>query len=278
MQLAIAASVGRHEDVHHGGESTADTLLHRLQADVHADVRPPGRPLAGGADAERFLAADDNSVQVHSCHGRARQVEVVRDAILHLLADDPTLEPRDVIVMCPDIETFAPLVHATFGAGDDVVDDGGTPLRRARACVSGSPIARCARPTRCSARSPSCSTLASARVTASELVDFAGLEPVRRRFHLDDDDLARIEEWVSATGVRWGLDAAHRAPFQLAALGANTWRAGLDRVLLGVAMTEDDRPLVGGVLPLDDVDSGDIDLAGRLAELVDRVHARRSTP
>ena len=42
---------------------------------------------------------------------------MLRDAILHLLADDPTLEPRDVIVMCPDIETFAPLIQATFGAG-----------------------------------------------------------------------------------------------------------------------------------------------------------------
>ena len=64
-----------------------------------------------------LLEPDDRSLQVHACHGRARQVEVVRDAILHLLDDDPTLEPRDVIVMCPDIETFAPLIHATFGGG-----------------------------------------------------------------------------------------------------------------------------------------------------------------
>ena len=64
-----------------------------------------------------------------------------------------------------------------------------------------------------------------------------------------------------------------RAPFRLDALSANTWQTGLDRVLLGmVAMTEEDPSLVGGVLPLDDVDSGDISLAGRLAELVDRVH------
>ena len=115
--------------------------------------------------------------------------------------------------------------------------------------------------------------LADARITASQLLDFASREPVRRRFRLDDDDLARIEEWIAATGIRWGLDAAHRAPYQLDALDANTWRAGLDRLLLGVTMAEDDLRLVGGVLPLDDVDSGDIDLAGRFAELVDRLHA-----
>ena len=74
------------------------------------------RPLGAGR-------ATDASIQVHACHGRARQVEVVRDAILHLLADDPTLEPRDVIVMCPDIEAFAPLIQATFGAGESADDE-----------------------------------------------------------------------------------------------------------------------------------------------------------
>jgi exodeoxyribonuclease V gamma subunit len=38
-------------------------------------------------------------------------------------------------------------------------------------------------------------------------------------------------------------------------------------------MTEDDQRLFGGVLPLDDVESGAIDLAGRFAEFIDRVTA-----
>ena len=79
----------------------------------------PGPPLPGEPDARALLAPSDRSLQIHACHGRARQVEVLRDAVLHLLEDDPTLEPRDVIVMCPDIETFAPLIQATFGAGRD---------------------------------------------------------------------------------------------------------------------------------------------------------------
>ena len=48
---------------------------------------------------------------------------------------------------------------------------------------------------------------------------------------------------------------------------------GLDRVLLGVAMSEDDARIFGDVLPLDDVESGAIALAGRLAELIDRIDA-----
>ena len=94
------------------------TLLGLLQADIRADRPPPGPPHQGRRDARPLLAEGDDSLRVHSCHGRARQVEVVREAVLHLLAADPTLEPRDVIVMCPDIELFAPLIQASFGVAD----------------------------------------------------------------------------------------------------------------------------------------------------------------
>src|SRR5207248_3505360 len=102
--------------------------------------------------------------------------------------------------------------------------------------------------------------LASARVTAAQVLDLAGREPVRRRFRLDDDDLARAEEWVAAAGIRWGLDAAHRAAYKLEALDANTWRTGLDRLLLGVAMAADGHRLLRGVLPVAAVRSSDSDL------------------
>ncbi len=253
LQLVLGAD---HVDHLHPIEHRTGTLLARVQDDVRNDRRAdhPG----------------DRSIQVHSCHGRARQVEVLRDAILHLLADDPTLEPRDVIVMCPDIETFAPQIQATFGAGDDEVEpvEGAPPDLRVRLAdrslrqtnpVLGV-VARLIE-------------LAGERLTASQVLDLADREPVRRRFRLDDDDLARMEEWVRASGIRWGLDAAHRAPFKLEQLPSGTWRAGLDRLLLGVTMSEDDQRLFARVLPLDDVESGAIDLVGRFAELIDRLRA-----
>ncbi len=205
-------------------------------------------------------------MQVHSCHGDARQVEVLRDAVLHLLADDPTLEPRDIIVMCPDIETFAPLIHAAFGSGDaGPGEEAGSDLRvrlADRSLRQTNPVL---------AALADLLVLAEARLTASQVLDFAGRDAVRRRFGFDDDDLERLEDWVTGSGVRWGLDDAHRADYELDGLDANTWRAGLDRILLGAATAEDDLALIGGVLPLDDVGSGDLDLAGRFAEYVDRL-------
>lgn len=240
------------------------TLLQQLQHDVRHDRAPTPTPQAHTATDE------DTSVRVHSCHGRARQVEVLKDQILHALAEDPTLEPRDVIVMCPDIEAFAPLIHATFGGGSS--DDPETENDPTRLQVRLAD--RALRQT-----NPVLGTLGrllelvDRRLTATEVLDLADREPVRRRFRFTDDDLTRLTDWTQQTGVRWGLDAPHRAPFKLQKLESNTWRTGLDRVLLGVTMTEDEQPLVHDTLPLDDVESGAIDLAGRFAELVDRLHS-----
>jgi exodeoxyribonuclease V gamma subunit len=274
MQLVLAGHA--HAGHHHRLELGGDSLLERLQADVRADRSPPGAPLPGDEETRPALGPTDRSIQIHACHGRARQVEVLRDAILHLLEEDHTLQPRDVIVMCPDIEAFAPLIQATFGAGESVVDEELEPLPEGLA----QPDLRVRLADRSLRQTnpvlgvvAQLIDLAGRRLTASEVLDLADREPVRRRFRLDDEDLARMRDWVATSGIRWGLDAAHRAPFKLQDLEAGTWKAGLDRMLVGVTMTEEGHRLFEGVLPTDDVESVAIDLVGRMAEFVDRLQA-----
>jgi exodeoxyribonuclease V gamma subunit len=274
LQL-VMESTGEHADHHHElADPPSETLLGRLQADVRANRAPPGPPLPGASDERLRLSPQDGSVEIHPCHGPARQVEVLREVILHLLADDPTLEPRDVIVMCPDIETFAPLIEATFG-GIELPDGEQLP-------IPGGDVRRIDLRVRLADRSlrqtnpvlgvvAQLLDLAEQRLTSSQMLDLAGSEPVRRRFRFDDDELARIRDWIVDSGIRWGLDSAHRAEYQLDKVSAGTWRSGLRRVLLGVAMAESGAELYERVLPVDDVESGAIDLAGRFAEFVDRV-------
>lgn len=263
MQLRLAAHTTWDTDEHLEARPAAGTLLAALQGDLHAD-RAPTRA--------HHLAEGDTSIQVHACHGRHRQVEVLREVLLGLLDDDPTLELRDIIVMCPDVEAYAPLVSAAFGV-DGGPDDGHTgqhpghqlTFRLAdRALRQTNPVlgvvARLLE-------------LADSRLTTSEVLDLLATQPVRRRFHLDDDALERVGDWVRRAGVRWGLDADARAPYGLAGVSQNTWRHGLDRILVGVTMDEDGLRSVGSALPLDDVDGTEVDLAGRLAELLDRLAA-----
>ncbi|MDP9022590.1 MAG: exodeoxyribonuclease V subunit gamma, partial [Actinomycetota bacterium] len=263
LQLVVTGAAGAHTDDHHAVDDRPASLLARIQAEVRADRLPPGAPATGHDDLRPVHDPRDRSVQVHACHGRTRQVEVLRDAILHLLADDPTLEPRDIIVACPDIETFAPIVHAVFGARavTDTGPAGDLPDLRVRladrSIRQSNPVMRVV---------AELLEVAQGRLTASQVLDLASREPVRRRLGFDDGDLQQLETWVADARIRWGLDGDHRASFGLHDVTANTWRAGLDRLLLGVTMADEDQRLVGATVPLDDVEASQVDLAGRFAE------------
>ncbi|MCM0641139.1 exodeoxyribonuclease V subunit gamma [Cellulomonas wangsupingiae] len=265
------AAVGA-DVTHHPAPAPAATVLGALQAALRADERPGRRP--GGGPGERRAPG-------HPGHGRGRQVEVLREAVLGVLADDPTLQPRDVVVLCPDVEAFAPLVVAAFGgaATPGEPDDAGAP-GGARPAVHPGRTLRVRVADRAPARTnpllrvlAELLALAGSRVTASGVVDLAGLPAVRRRFGFDDADLERVRGWALESGVRWGEDQVRRARYGLGAVAQGTWRTATDRLLLGVAMAEEDHRFVGSALPLDDVDSTAVDLAGRFAELVERLTA-----
>lgn len=243
-------------DEYLSGAGYPDTVLGWLQSDIAANaVRPAGR----------VPRPEDRTVQVHSCHGPARQIEVLREVLLGLLADDPTLEPRDILVMCPDIETYAPLITAGFGLGDVV--RGAHPAHKLRvrladrALVQTNPLLSVA---------ASVLTLAGGRATASEVLNLAESDPVRARFGFTDDDLEAITAWVREANIRWGFDQEHRSPYGVEFLH-NTWRFGIDRVLAGVAMSDDSHSWLGTTLPLDDVSSNRVELAGRFADFVEKL-------
>lgn len=243
-------------DEYLSGTGYPDTVLGWLQSDIAANaVRPAGR----------VPRREDRSVQVHSCHGPARQIEVLREVLLGLLADDPSLEPRDILVMCPDIETYAPLITAGFGLGDVV--RGAHPAHKLRvrladrALVQTNPLLSVA---------ASVLALAGGRATASEVLNLAESDSVRARFGFTDDDLDAITAWVREANIRWGFDQEHRSPYGVEFLH-NTWRFGIDRVLAGVAMSDDSHAWLGTTLPLDDVSSNRVELAGRFAEFVERL-------
>ncbi|MGE2689122.1 exodeoxyribonuclease V subunit gamma [Mycolicibacterium pulveris] len=245
-----------HTDEYLPGPERPATLLGWLQADITANaLRPKGR----------VHNASDRSVQVHSCHGPARQIDVLREVLLGLLADDPTLEPRDILVMCPDIETYAPLIVAGFGLGDMI--KGVHPAHQLRvkladrALTQTNPLLGVA---------SQLLALAGGRATSSEVLNLAHAAPVRARFGFTDDALEDITRWVRQANIRWGFDQAHRLPFGVDFV-QNTWRFGIDRVLAGVAMSDDSHAWIDTTLPLDDVSSNRVELAGQLAEYVDRL-------
>ncbi len=209
-------------------EADPTTALQWLQAWV-------GR---AGEMSERMppSVVGDRSIEALSCWGALRQVEVLRDRLLALFQQpDADLAPRDVLVMTPDVERFAPLVAAVFARrspgkapdGSDMIlpaipvhiaDLG---LRRTNP-VAEAMLAVLA--------------LADGRVSAPQLVDLLELDAVQVRLGLQSDDVADLRDLVGASGMRWALDAADRGTAGQPELDQNTLEFGLERLACGALM------------------------------------------
>ncbi|MGH7291879.1 MAG: exodeoxyribonuclease V subunit gamma, partial [Myxococcota bacterium] len=115
------------------------------------------------------------------------------------------------------------------------------------------------------------------RLTAAEVLDVLRRDPVRARFGIAGDDLELVRRWITETGVCWGIDADHRAAHDQPAADQNTWRFGLDRLLLGYAMPGDGLVQFGDALPYDDLEGGEAVLLGRLADFCDALFTAQAT-
>jgi exodeoxyribonuclease V gamma subunit len=240
-------------------EPGEDSLLHCLQTDI-LTLRNRGEDGA----PRTCLGSDDRSVQVHSCHGPMREVEVLYDQLLALFEADPTLLPGDVAVMTPDIEAYAPFIEAVFGTTE--------PSRRIPFSIADR---------RQRTENPvvtaffSLLEIVEGRFGADQVLALLEIEPVRRRFGIAEGDLPQIQDWIRATGVRWGVDGESRAALDLPDTREHTWRAGLDRLLLGYALPAGGRRLFGGILPYDEIEGAAGRILGRLCSFAEALFAAR---
>lgn len=227
-------------------------LLPQVQRDLLELVDP-------GAAEPRIIAPDDPSIQLHSTHGPLREIQVLHDRLLHLFERLEGLEPRDIIVMAPDIDRYAPYVEAVFGAADG-------PTRLPWSIAD----------RRVAAERPVLDALLyllalpDSRFEAGELLSLLEVPALGRRFGLDDAGLDAIRTWVRESGVRWGEDGAMRADLGLPDESANTWAFGLERLFLGYALPPDadDEPYAD-VLPYPDLEGGEVAYLGQLAAFIE---------
>ncbi len=229
-----------------------------LFADPLADGAPPTllRVLQTGVFHDRSLTgvpAADGSLAFHSCHGRLREVEVLHDQLLDLFEKDPTLVPGDVAVLAPDIEEYASLIDAVFGAPEG---PGRIPY-----AIAGRPLGATSSLLEAFF---SILRLPERRHTLAEIFNLLSLDPVRQKFSLSPDEVETLRRLAPDAGIRWGRDAAHRAEHGQPALPDFTFRHGLDRLLLGVAMPKEQ--MFGGVTPCAGPEGKEAQVLGRLSE------------
>lgn len=199
--------------------------------------------------------------EVHGSHGPRRQVEVLRDALCRRFEADPTLEPRDVVIVCPDPQRWWPHLRTVFSpAPEDPLAHPGRSLRVQLA--SGAQTNLVLRLIGDVLR------LADARATSSDITELILLSPVAHRWRLSNRR-EQVTELAAAAGVRWGLDERHRGMLGLPGVTQNTWVRGLDRLLAGLTLSPEVTALPISGVPT--VGTSDLDLVGTLSELVSRL-------
>ena len=246
-------------------------LLGQLQGDIfHLRSAEEARQAATGAAcvAELLNPSINPSISFHIAHSAQREVEILQDHLLQLFNQDADLRPRDVLVMVPDINQFAPAVQAVFGRLDyqdkrfipfTMSDQGKrhqAPVLKALEMLL---------------------QLPSARLGVSELLDFLDIGAVQKAFGFSADDKPLLHRWIEKAGIRWGLNAAHRASFGMSALDnnsaleQNTWHFGLRRMLLGYAIGSGQHGATSqwqDIQAFDEVGGLSAALVGKLAHLL----------
>ncbi|MDR1355068.1 MAG: exodeoxyribonuclease V subunit gamma [Propionibacteriaceae bacterium] len=173
---------------------------------------------------------NDKSVQIHLSHGAARQVEVLREVLCGVFADDPTLQPRDVVVLASDLNSYAPLIRSAFHPATE-----GHPGHNLRVALAANQLPRLNPVLELLLRVLQLPTM---RCEAADLINIASHPQVAARFGFDEVALARLRELIAAAGIVWGLDAAHRKHFGLTDVRQSTWFAGVERLNMSALLKE----------------------------------------
>jgi exodeoxyribonuclease V gamma subunit len=239
----------------------------RFEAEVPDGSRSEAHRHLESSDKPLRLSDRDTSLQVHSCHSPMREIEVLHDNLLSMFEEDPELLPKDIIVMTPDIETYAPYVHAVFAAQTDdalripfsIADQS---LRRESRMIDGFLALL---------------DFTNSRFGAVQVIRLLEFSGIKQRFGLADSDLKIIERWIKDTRIRWGIDENSRLEAGLPGFSENTWRAGLERLILGYAMPGENRKMFNGILPYDNIEGSEVQILGRLLEFVNRLFAWAKT-
>jgi exodeoxyribonuclease V gamma subunit len=240
------------------GEGSAEpSLLRQLQDDI-LELRPLHETRATWPAVDPVR---DRSLRFQVAHSALREVEILHDQLLAAFSEDPTLRPRDILVMVPDVDQYAAAVQAVFGRLDP--DD----TRHIPFTLSDQ-ASRHRLPLLIALES--LLRLPELRLSVSDLLDLLEVPAVRARFGIAEAGLPTLRRWIEGAGIRWGLDARQRQSLDLpAGLTANTWAFGLRRLLLGYAVGDAADGPWQGIEPYDDIGGLEAALAGPLVTLID---------
>ncbi len=252
-------------------EPPASSLLEYLQQEIlqlrfrGADEELSAEELlSNGTQYPKIsIASSDQSLQVHVCHSMVRELEVLRDNLLKEFERRPDLNPGDIVVMMPDVATYAPLIDGVFGAADKAQFIPYAISDRSNAEESGI--------------LPSFLTLMSlhqSRLGLTEILSVFCIPAVLKQFDVSESEAELVKHWVAESGIRWGWDKEDKERWNLPEEAQNTWLFGFSRLLSGYAINNENLLETGeGIIaPYADIEGHEAAAFGKFYQFSKIVH------
>ena len=240
-----------------------DSLLGQIQSEIY-QLAFKGESLTDNKqwfinDEGKLPISDtDTSITLSDCHTALREVERLHDYLLTLFNQNPSLTPKDIIVMMPDVGTYSPYIEAVFGGAQntsrfipyalaDLAIEQEKPVLSSFASLANLPFSR---------------------FGVSDILDLLQVTQIAEKFALEAHEYEQIQYWLERVGVKWGINAEHKSSFDLPAIDLNTWQHGLNRLLLGIAQRDEQCPF-NGIYSADEVEGMALDTLNKLVHFID---------
>lgn len=220
---------------------------------------------------KQAISSDDTSISFVDAHSPLREVQQLYDQILYWLDQDPNLKPRDIVVMVPDINQYAPYIDAVFSSHNArfIQPDNTEARYQIPWAISDQAIA---------AEDPIVESflqllnLPDSRFTLPEVFDLLDVPAIRHRFDIKVDELEQIKNWLLDAQIRFGLDGEQRSQQGMPSFEQNSWHKGLKQLLLGYALPNTDQDFMQDY-PVFAVEGNEGELLGKIMAFIDQLSA-----
>lgn len=232
-----------------------DSMLHQIQSQMLNLEQPSQRVV---------ISPEDHSLEIHSSFTEQREVECLRDALLSRFKESigedgqPTLKPRDCLVMMPKIEKYAPYIEAVFGSVSPS-DKNYIPYALSdRSSRDSSQIADAVL---------KLLDIGVKRITLSLIIDLLTVPSIASRYGFSTDDVDTINVWCQEANIHWGLDEADAKKDSGVDNLPWTFEQGLFRMVQGYLIGD----TVEGLPVYTEIEGSDAQVLGRFCLFVENL-------
>lgn len=206
---------------------------------------------------KQVLSEQDRSIEIHATHSKLRELEVLQDQICHWFDTGKVSDPGDIIVMMPDVASYAPVIEAVFSRPLNYAD---SVTENAELVSSKSIPYAISDQTQVQEDSLVQSflhlmALEHSRLTLTHIFELIKVPEIAARYQLSIEDIEVLYQWCQKAGIRWGWSGEHKRHWQLPDESQNTWLFGLKRLLSGYSyLSDENSPWDPDILPESEVE------------------------